>query len=425
MLNELREYEQYTGELSRSMVFRLSYKGLTTDFAGIERPFTVIARRYLFDDTLFIPGADQIATTIQVLRTWFGMNEAQPEGLSEEGIAEWKKVLHWFPTYCLLLCYQQESVKENDEFYHEAFGLLNALIEETLENQRVSYQDALDRLNDERLVRELLLLDEAKQEKKGKRGADQKERNFVEKIRDSILLAVKKKDEVYAGAKVFTSYISEAESQMNTFKQISYEMICANALEQGPLASYVGVSFGGDFTKEIAKQTAKNIKKVSGENDKDIVTRFIFGYLLAMQKAAGSIEEAIQSGRRSEVMNMIDLKNSCMKTPKLERSERRVYRYPNVDPYPVLFDAPRSEVKDEQRDKRDNMIKIRLCDAFWDDWMEKLTLVKEEKEVLLPFLKAHKEQWGQMVLWFDVGSGEAMEKIAGKREIETYLGYLS
>ena len=203
-------------------------------------------------------------------------------------------------------------------------------------------------------------------------------------------------------------------------------MICASALEQGPLASYVGVSFAGDFTKEIVKPSkTRGFKAVKSANDQDIVSRFIFTYLLAMQKACGCVEEAIRCGRRSEVMNMIDLKNSCMRSPKLERAERKVYRYPNAEPYAVLFDAPRSEMQDEQRDKRDNMIKIRLCDAFWNDWMGSLTIVKEEKSALNAFLREHKEDWEQMKLWFDVGSGEAMETISGKKEIETYLQYIS
>ena len=429
MLNELREYEQYTCELSPSMICRLSYKGLVTDFAGIERPLTVIARRFLFDDALFLPDADRIAVTIEALRTWFGANEVQPEGLSEEGVVEWRKLLHWFPSYCLCLLMNQETVKENIEFYSDIFERVNSAILEVIgEDRRASYDEALSILNEESLTEQLSFLDTEKQKKRT--GSENKElkaeRNFIVKIREDILQAVRKKDEAYAKSRVFTNYISEAESQMNTFKQISYEMICASALEQGPLASYVGVSFAGDFTKEIVKPSkTRGFKAVKSANDQDIVSRFIFTYLLAMQKACGCVDEAIRCGRRSEVMNMIDLKNSCMRSPKLERAERKVYRYPNAEPYAVLFDAPRSEMQDEQRDKRDNMIKIRLCDAFWNDWMGSLTIVKEEKSALNAFLREHKEDWEQMKLWFDVGSGEAMETISGKKEIETYLQYIS
>ena len=102
MLDEWKEYEQYTADLTAADVpRRMRYDNLTDSFASVPRAMTIIARRALDGQNT----AERVGFARGCLQLWCGhaaLDEI-PAAASEEDRALQSRLAGWFPRYLALL----------------------------------------------------------------------------------------------------------------------------------------------------------------------------------------------------------------------------------------------------------------------------------------------------------------------------------
>lgn len=95
MLNEIREYEQYTAPLDtlkEPAARRLKYLTLIkSHLGGLERAMTIIARWFIFKDNDTVENFNE-ATIIEILKAWCGFQ-------SKNDISEAEHLKDWLPKY--------------------------------------------------------------------------------------------------------------------------------------------------------------------------------------------------------------------------------------------------------------------------------------------------------------------------------------
>lgn len=115
MLDEWKEYEQYTADLTAANApRRMRYDNLTDSFASVPRAMTIVARRVL--DGRNTP--ERIAFARDCLRLWcghaeLGDGEGQiPLAESEADCALQAQLAGWFPRYLALLAADKRSANK-------------------------------------------------------------------------------------------------------------------------------------------------------------------------------------------------------------------------------------------------------------------------------------------------------------------------
>ena len=95
MLNEIREYEQYTAHLNtlrEPAARRLKYVTLIKNhLGGLERAMTIIARRFIFKDKETAEHFNE-AAVIEILKAWCGFR-------NESDMSETEHLNAWLPNY--------------------------------------------------------------------------------------------------------------------------------------------------------------------------------------------------------------------------------------------------------------------------------------------------------------------------------------
>ena len=159
MLNEIREYEEYTYDLDNtaSVPKRIKYnvltKGLNEESSGIgcgiESILSIIARHFLFDFNALGALANADAAECAVL-AWIGSkpDENKQSALSTEIQDEIESIKGWYPGYIekILIPEREEMIKQNHD---------NPKKQNSLKKNIELLEDILDNLGDEKFRRDL------------------------------------------------------------------------------------------------------------------------------------------------------------------------------------------------------------------------------------------------------------------------------
>ena len=105
MLNEIREFEQYTYPLdAKHPAIRLKHKALCNQLSGTARAMTIIARKSIFEYN----GPEGIIQAKNDLRVWGGDTKGDP-GTVSDGI-----VYAWLPSYMSQVLGEEKALEFED-----------------------------------------------------------------------------------------------------------------------------------------------------------------------------------------------------------------------------------------------------------------------------------------------------------------------
>ena len=331
MLDEIREYEQYTMDVNKfgspdSGDVRLKFFSLIKkNFSGLARAMTVIARYHMFPDGVMTDKFD--ADRVQaVLRAWCGFNY-KDEYASYASYIEENKLDNWLDRYIrtvfLAPALEQcgnpldDVVKEfnesgnNQQIENAAQLPLDLLLKQTdilksLEKsskakkdeaaKNVAKEAAKKDKNNEKVLGDLEAL-KAKYERE-ESGANQSFHTIsaLQKLHTGFR---------YMGTRMFVPEYKpiDTSAKGNDYKRITFENIIANAFSMGPLKRYYLVCENKNFWELIGKYTAgktDNAKQLS-KSDKDLILKVTAACLLQAQFQ--------QHGQEFVAINQMDLAN--------------------------------------------------------------------------------------------------------------------
>ncbi|MBQ4473245.1 MAG: hypothetical protein II930_03025, partial [Lachnospiraceae bacterium] len=247
MLDEIREWEQCALPREGEGSFRMKHRNISSDLSGIDRAFTVIARRFLCgaegepDLIAEVPGeapgevlSRRIGITKQVLRAWCGYEQEMPEGLTAAGVECWEKMRNRLTTGFCEIALEQADIRENKN-YEAIAGEIKEILRETLKacNNRVGLAEATEAFEKiDGICREF------------KEAHDMQEKQmYAERILHGGLEALAARERGF-GMPAVTEISFDLNAKMNTFKLVNYERACAAALDLGMLRRYVVLSCG-------------------------------------------------------------------------------------------------------------------------------------------------------------------------------------
>lgn len=292
MLNEIKEFEQYTYPLDvKHPAIRLKHKTLCNELSGIARAMTVIARKSVFDHN----GPGRIEYTKNDLQVWCGDLKGNPEKASEE------IVFAWLPNYMVQILGEEKALRFENYLMTESgldasprYSEVCSLFKDVHadfnmeifhdKDQRNRYMDKVKRLR--LFCKEL--------------GADENQRKATSSKYAPVFRVINALNVLngrYSGngfnKKMFDNKPSRTEK--NDFKKIMYEKTVADAIAAGPLQRYYLVCENDDFS-EISVKTKKKTgfpftksKMKDGEwsgptkNKADIIMKTIAAFLLEQE----------------------------------------------------------------------------------------------------------------------------------------------
>ena len=110
MLNEVKEYEQYTYPLdAKHPAKRLKHRALCNELSGTARAMTIIARKSISE----YEGPGRVDHAIRVLQVWCGDPKGDPETISE------KIEYAWLPNYMIQILGEEKALKFEDYLMKE------------------------------------------------------------------------------------------------------------------------------------------------------------------------------------------------------------------------------------------------------------------------------------------------------------------
>ena len=272
MLNEIKEFEQYSFDFINNQQARLKYKAFSKGYSGIERALISVARYYLFLEdnkmTSIIPKAEQRALT--AIKLWCGGKEP-PTDDETEIVRDW---LPKYIRYTFLNDYVQhfkENERKNKKFSNEISEIID----------RISDACSEDDLKD--------ISNELKEIKKNMTNASLYN-NWISPIDRCIdlyvdLVTIRRK----YGKHMFKFEITKQED--NDLKALTYEKIIANAFIKGPLKRYYLCCDDCNLIDQF------DIK------DRDTVLKTIASYLLNKNKT--SPEQEWTYFNKTDVVNWL------------------------------------------------------------------------------------------------------------------------
>lgn len=371
MLDEVREYEQYTmaaenflaaddaKEIAESKR-RLKYATfLKNKFSGLERAMTIIARRHLFaaDGSAAAPEEARIPGCREILKAWCGFSHKTVPGTEE--------VADWLPRY-LRQVFLKEALQECCRLLREAAAPENGA-EFLSALERISPEDSPAVLR-EKTGRLPALKNAAKNQDLIK--STSQLRAVVERLEE---LA---KKERYFSAALFSVDGTDG-SGSNDFKKITYEKILANAFAQGPLQRRYLIAAKDPFAADIVRKYTKGSKKDGKpllDKEKDLLLKTTAVYLME------------RNGQEYAVVNSTDIANwLLLKDYKFEEADLQKYR---------LTDSGEQLI--ESRLAAGNVKKLRLQ----PNWTSLFTIVAEED------LSAAEKRGG--IFFRDLGTGKTL-----------------
>ena len=311
MLNEIREFEQYTYPLdTEHPSIRLKHKNICNELSGTARAMTIIARKSIFDHD----GPDRIGRAKNDLQVWCGDPKGKPEKASD-GI-----VFSWLPDYIVKHLGEEKALKFEDYLETETglkafprFSEVCSLFKDIHDNFNIdTYREKDSRKELMDKAKKLSLYckelgepkDPGDKSRKDKPQRDKTSKAYAPVYR--ILKALNTLNGRY-GRQGYNKKIFDAKmdrSEKNDFKKITYDKIIADAVVQGPLARYYLVCEKENFsdieyvtitkdkiTKEIKitrsepfrerkKKKGKYEWSVPTKNKADLIMKSVAAFLL-------------------------------------------------------------------------------------------------------------------------------------------------
>lgn len=273
MLNEIREYEEYTYDLDKTACApkRIKYNVLTKGLngessgigCGIESILSIIARHFLFDFNDLGALANAYAAECAVL-AWLGSGAGgeKMSALSAEVRNEIESIMGWYPRYIekVLIPEREELIKQNQD---------NREKQKSLKKNIDLLKSILDNLDGEKFRRDL--------------------------------------------EKTAWSY---GFSGKNDYKKLFIEKVVANASARGPLKRYYLLCKDPDLDSVILKeQPRRKPKEGLTQRDKyeDLYLRLIAAYLLSDRLTRSDTA----TGNRFVPVNLTELSGWAMTDKKL------------------------------------------------------------------------------------------------------------
>ncbi len=345
MLDEIREYEQYTFEPVEEMKkehIRLKFANLIKkDFGGLVRAMTIVARQCIFRESDEAEDFDEESVRNH-LKEWCDgwLNRYIRHAFLEKNLEELREKLKDEALVNLLGEIQPDSgvevlVAAKDEFFSKAKELGK---EENAIFGRISSSiEALKELQGKKTYFAKRLFESGESTEKEK----PKEKDFAQK--------------------------------KNDYHKITYDRIIANALEQGRLHRYYLVCKSDSVPFDlIRKYTEKNKQdgKELIDTDKDLILKMTAAYLL--QQAGYNPEYAPEY----VVITLTDISNWMIKKDKPSNFEFEKYKF--RDTGESLFDKRTISSTDKKKDgmsKKGNLTKTRIH----PQWAKQFYLVDESE----------------------------------------------
>ena len=292
MLNEIKEYEQYTYPLDvKHPAIRLKHKTLCNELSGTARAMTIIARKSIFDYV----GPGRIDHAKNELRVWCGDPKGKLEKASE-GI-----VFAWLPEYMVKHLGEEKALKFEDYLmtetgldtlphYSEVCSLfkdIRAYFNIDTFREKDSREQLMDKAKRLRLYCKELGDDETQRKKTSGTYAP------VYRVINALNILNGRYGTNGYNKKLFNENPDRTEK--NDFKKIMYEKIIADAITAGPLKRYYLICEKTDFsgisvqTKEKTSYPFTESKKSDGEwssptkKKADLIMKTVAAFLLEQE----------------------------------------------------------------------------------------------------------------------------------------------
>ncbi|WP_037355219.1 hypothetical protein [Selenomonas sp. FC4001] len=353
MLDEFREYEQYTGDYAdkkNELICRLKFSNLVkNDFCGLNRAMTIIARYNIFHKNngggLF--NEDEIRNSLSL---WCD---------------------NWLTGYIRHMFFERDcnelvkELKESEDSRNDLLLFANNIL------QTNDIDSMITILNEYSYIYNSGYLDVKN---------DKKINDIVGRIKYSVDALVKLSEKKrYFSKRMFNFFDGEHErgvrrdkARRNSIHMISYDRIIANALDQGQLHRYYLVCKSDSVPFNlIRKTTPKTNEKKLIDTDMDLILKMTASYLL--QK--NGCDE--QCSPDYVVISLTDISNWMIKKDKPSNFELDKYRFLNTGER--LFDKRviSSGLNDKGSDnKTGNLAKTYINHK----WIEQFYLI-DEKEI--------------------------------------------
>lgn len=265
MLNEIKEYEQYTYPLDvKPPTIRLKHKTLCNELSGTARAMTIIARKSIFEHA----GLERINQTKNDLQVWCGDTKGNLDKVSE-GI-----VFAWLPEYMIKYLGEEkalnfrnylmtESCLETIPRYSEVCSLfkeLHANFNIDTFREKDSWKQLMDKAKQLRLYCKELGEDETQRKKTSGSYAP------VYRVINALNILNGRYGTNGYNKGLFNDNPDRTEK--NDFKKIMYDKIIADAITAGPLKRYYLICKKSDFS-HISVQTEKKTSYPFTESKKD------------------------------------------------------------------------------------------------------------------------------------------------------------
>lgn len=348
MLDEKREYKQYTDKMSNFsgkniLNRRLKYLSLIKkDFSGIARALTIIARYVMFDDK----SAGKPAVGVQVQadadhkeqvdegKIDFDMNRVQAVlhawmGFDYKSNEDYKKFVeyidglgidHWLEKYIRDIFLNEALEKCRDDLTEDLIcAIENAKIDNKgLLNIRAQLQELEKEHNDEKEL---------------KTGLNQAK--YIIKAIYDLRMGFK-----YAGAHMFVPEYKSINTytQGNSYREINFEKIIANAYSLGSLKTYLLVCNKAEFWSLIGRYTKENPNhgKTLLDSDKELILKLTAAFILQkqyenLQKQYGTQEQKYMVEQEYMAINQMDLANWLETKANPQKFELEKYCFRDKD----------------------------------------------------------------------------------------------
>ena len=306
MLNELKEFEQYTmgvDAFKNPADRRLKYGTFVKKpLSGLERAMTIIARWYIFKNDNAVQNFNEDDVK-EVLKAWCGF-EIKKDVLGDS------PVNGWLNRYirCLFL---QEALcvfnKKIDSLPLDTSGrteLMEALKE-------ININDDAGKLCDNNVILEQTV----------KNLFDPEIAKAIKNNLSEIKLIVNLLDKLNNKNKYFSRSVYSIDYKKdNDYKAITYERIIANAFHLGKLKQYYLLCITDPFEKDFIKKQTKTKTKML-DSDKDLILRITALYLL---QKLNTVQEYVY-------FNQTDLANWLLKKADPDKFELKKYKFTTVD----------------------------------------------------------------------------------------------
>lgn len=398
MLNEIKEFEQYTFPLdTKNPVERLKHKALCNDLAGIARPMTVIARWDLFEickDSIN-ERTEKIERTKNDLRVWCGDPRGDADNAAE-GI-----VFGWLPGYIARIL-GEEKAKEFEYYLMEEKGLTShPEYREMCSSFRKLHDNlGIDAFREKEQREEILDLIESLRLLFKELGEDESQRKKTS-IRYAPVYRIMHALDTLNGRfgrngfnrALFNTNLNRIEK--NDFKRVTYEKIIADAICAGPLKRRYLVCRKEDLSA-IGYESSKGIrypftkgKKKNGESrwseptkkKADLIRKIVSAYLL--EQNSRNVDGLIEG---SAPVNLTDIANWLTGSNGIDSLKRYT-----VEGRPLIATEP-----------IDNVAVVKID----SQWMKDCDWKVIEEDQLDEFLTACPEG----TFYSDHGSGEYLKK---------------